>query len=135
VIRSSTICTLQIYEDNEIKKNEMDGEHSMHGENMKSLQNFYSETLKGTNHLEDLGIDAKIILKLMLEETVTSVWIGFIWLRTGASGGLLRTRYEYGLLKKTRRSSNFKLSPFLFSPFLSILIVISIIAVPNPPTR
>jgi hypothetical protein len=32
------------------------------------LTKFYSENIKGKDHLEDLDIDGRIILKLMLEE-------------------------------------------------------------------
>jgi hypothetical protein len=38
-------------------------------------------SLKERDDSEDLGVDGRIILILM--------WIGFIWLRTGAGGGLL----------------------------------------------
>jgi hypothetical protein len=47
------------------------------------------ENLKGRNHLEELGIDGKRISDLILGKDGGKVWIGFIWLRIGPSGGLL----------------------------------------------
>jgi len=43
---------------------------------------FWLENLMGRDHLEDLGADGNIILKLW-------VWTGFIWLRMGTSGRIL----------------------------------------------
>jgi hypothetical protein len=37
----------------------------------------------------DLGIHGRIILDCILEKQVGKVWIGFIWLKTEASGQLL----------------------------------------------
>jgi hypothetical protein len=41
---------------------------------------YWSENVKGKNHLEDLGVEGEIGGR---------VWTGFIWLRIGASDGLL----------------------------------------------
>jgi len=38
------------------------------------------ENLKGRVHLEDLGVDGRIVLKWVLQECGVRVWIGFIWL-------------------------------------------------------
>jgi hypothetical protein len=38
---------------------------------------------------DDLGIGEKIILKWTLGKVGLGVWIRFIWLRIGTSGGLL----------------------------------------------
>jgi len=40
-------------------------------------------------HLEDVGVDGKIILERILGKYGGKVWTGCIWLRIGTSGGLL----------------------------------------------
>jgi hypothetical protein len=50
---------------------------------------FWSENLKGRNHSEDLSVDKKMILEWILGKQNGKVWTVFVWLRTGASGGLL----------------------------------------------
>jgi hypothetical protein len=50
---------------------------------------FWFEILKGRDHLEDLGIDGRIIVERILWKFGGKVWTGFIWLRLGTSGGLL----------------------------------------------
>jgi hypothetical protein len=37
------------------------------------------ENLKGTNHLEELGIDERIISQWILKNQGKKVWVGFIW--------------------------------------------------------
>lgn len=56
----------------------------MHTKNMVVV-----EGLKGTDHSEDLGVDGILILKLIFRKWGGGA--GFIWLRTGTCGGLLRT--------------------------------------------
>jgi len=46
---------------------------------------FWSENPKGRDHLEDLGIDGKVILEWMLGKEGGKLWTGFIWLRIGTS--------------------------------------------------
>jgi hypothetical protein len=43
----------------------------------------------GKDHLGDLGIDGKILLKSNLKEWVVRIKTGFVWLRIVSSGGLL----------------------------------------------
>jgi hypothetical protein len=52
------------------------------------LTKFSSGNLKGRDHLEDLGVDVKLILKSILRKYSGKMWTGFIWLRIGTSGGL-----------------------------------------------
>jgi hypothetical protein len=50
---------------------------------------FSSENLNARDHSEDLGIDGKITLGWILQAYGGKLWTGFIWLRTGTSGGVL----------------------------------------------
>jgi hypothetical protein len=45
--------------------------------------------LKGRDHLEDLGVDGRIILEYILEKQGRKLWNGLISLRIGTSGGVL----------------------------------------------
>jgi hypothetical protein len=45
--------------------------------------------MKVGDHSEDLCVDGRIILKLILGQWFWSVWIGLIWLGIGTGGGLL----------------------------------------------
>jgi hypothetical protein len=51
---------------------------------------FQTENLKARDHLRDLGVDGRIILQRLLKRQTVKVGIGFTWLRTGTSGGLLQ---------------------------------------------
>jgi hypothetical protein len=50
---------------------------------------FCSENLKGRGQPEDIGVHGKVILEWNLDKSDARVWIEFIWLRIGSSGGLL----------------------------------------------
>ena len=41
------------------------------------------------DHLEDLGVDGKIILRWIFRKWDVEVWTGLIWLRIGTGGGHL----------------------------------------------
>lgn len=46
----------------------------------KCVQGCYGKS-EGTEHLEDLGVEGNIIVKLILNKRDRRVWIAFIWLR------------------------------------------------------
>ena len=46
------------------------------------------EIMRERDHLKYLGVDGRIILKLVLRNSVGSAWTGLIRLMTGASVGL-----------------------------------------------
>ena len=44
---------------------------------------------EGKNHLEDQGVDGRVILRWIFRKWDVGVWTGSSWLRTGTGGGLL----------------------------------------------
>jgi hypothetical protein len=50
---------------------------------------FFWGDLTEREHLEDPGIDEKIILRWILRKWNVRAWTGSIWLRIGTSGGHL----------------------------------------------
>jgi len=47
------------------------------------------EKPEGRDHLEELGIDWRILLKWIFKQWDGVAWTGLIWLRTGTGGRLL----------------------------------------------
>jgi hypothetical protein len=76
------ICTLtNYYLGDQIKNNEMGG-----GGGHTTL---WWGNLREGDHLEDLGINRRIILKFVFKMWDGREWSGLIWLRIGTGGGLL----------------------------------------------
>ena len=44
-----------------------------------------------TDHLEEVGVGGRIILKSICKKSFASAWIGLVWLGLGTSGVLLCT--------------------------------------------
>jgi hypothetical protein len=52
---------------------------ALHGRSKECTQNVH--------HLGDLDMNGRIIFQWILVKQVVGIWTGFIWLRTGNSGG------------------------------------------------
>jgi len=50
---------------------------------------FWWGELKGKKHLEDLGVDGRMILRWIFRKWDVWAWTGLIWLRIGTGGELL----------------------------------------------
>jgi hypothetical protein len=59
------------------------------GEKKNAYKVLAEKNLKETDHSKELNVDGKIILEWVFRKSGGKVWIRFIWLRIGTSGGLL----------------------------------------------
>jgi len=50
---------------------------------------FLSENIRRRDCSENHGVDGKTLSEWIVGKKVGKVWIGFIWLRVGTSGGFL----------------------------------------------
>jgi len=50
---------------------------------------FWWGNLKGRDHLEDLGVDGRIILRWIFRKMNLGAWTGSSWPRIGTGGGHL----------------------------------------------
>jgi len=53
---------------------------------------FWWKTLRERDHLEDPGVDGRIILRFIFRKRDVGVWTGSSWLRIGTGGGHLCLR-------------------------------------------
>jgi hypothetical protein len=69
---------------------------------MRDVKNAYKIlvlNLKGRHHLEDLGVDANIILEYILGKWGGKVWAGEIQLRIETSGGFFYSNEPSGSIR------------------------------------
>lgn len=45
--------------------------------------------LMGIDHLEDISVDGRVIIKWVFKEWHDDVWTGLLWLRRGTGGGCM----------------------------------------------
>jgi len=50
---------------------------------------FWCGNLRERDHLEDPGVDGRLILRWVFRKWYGGAWIGFIWLGIGTGGGHL----------------------------------------------
>jgi len=70
-------------------KNEMGWACGTYGE--RSAYTVWWENLRERSHLEDPGVDGRMILRWILKKLIWE-WTGLVWLTIGTTGGLLLTR-------------------------------------------
>jgi hypothetical protein len=70
-----------------MKKNEMDEACSTYGVEVRT--GFWWGKLRERYHLEDRGVDGRIMLESVLRKSARRAWSGLIWLRLEAGSELL----------------------------------------------
>jgi hypothetical protein len=71
---------------------------------------FWWESPKEGDHMEDQGVDGRMVSKWTLGKLTGGVWSGFTWLRIGTVGGLLWMRWwtfgfwRHGVSRESFRS-------------------------------
>ena len=78
---SSVSVLTKYYLGDKMKKNEMGDACSRYGRRERCIEGFGEETLGERYHLENLGIDGRILLKWILKSVAGKILTGFIWFR------------------------------------------------------
>ena len=69
-----------------IENNKMDGECSAYGGRGETYTGFWWGSLRERYHLEDQGVDGRIILKWIFRKRDVGIWTRSSWLRIGTDG-------------------------------------------------
>ena len=75
------------YSGDKIKNNEMGGAYGTYGRHEWCILGLVGN-LKELNHLDDVRVDGRMILKRILKEYDDRAWTGLIWLRSKIISGL-----------------------------------------------
>ena len=67
----------------------MGWECSVYGGEERRIKVLWWGKLRGRDHLEDPGVDDRIILRWIFKKRDVRAYAGLIWLRIGTSGGVL----------------------------------------------
>jgi len=70
----------------------MGGACSTYGGEERCIEGFWWGNLRERDHLEDPGVDGRIILRMIFRKCDVEARTGSIWLRIGTGGGHLRMR-------------------------------------------
>ena len=73
----------------QIEKNEMGAARSMYGGRGDLYTGFWRGNLRERDHLEDSGIDDRIIFRRIFRKWNLEAWAGSIWLGIGTGDGHL----------------------------------------------
>jgi hypothetical protein len=77
---------IECYSVDQIDKNEMGGECGTYGGEERCIQRFGVRKLRVRDHLENPGVDGKIILRWIFRKW-EGAWTGSSWRRIGSGGG------------------------------------------------
>jgi hypothetical protein len=95
IMRSFITCLLHHMLLGRLRQLEDSGHVARMGE-MRNANNTFVGKSEGKRKLEDLSVDWTVILERIIEKWIGKIWTGFIWLRTGISGGVLKMFQKQG---------------------------------------
>jgi hypothetical protein len=72
-----------------IISSQMGGACGTYGRQERCIQGFGEGDLRERDHLEDPGVDERMILEWIFKKGDGETWTGLVWLRIGTGDGLL----------------------------------------------